>query len=321
MSGVLRRLQGLALTLGAIGGSACIVFALICLTFGLTPLVVQSGSMEPTVATGSLLVTKTTPARDLRRGDVVTVKRHDRTLVTHRVVNLTLRGDTATLQLKGDANKVVDPEAYVVKKAGRKMFAVPYLGYLAAWASSRIGLFLLGIYVAFLALVVATDRRGRDRSHDPGPVKGGKRKAARRATSTLGASAILASAMALPVTLPRGTLAAWTDAAAVGTSTLTAYTVPAPVVSCGTLSIGTTRLNWTAVSGATSYTLSYGAGGGTTETVPSSTTSKTFSGLITSGVFSVKANINYGSTTWTSVSSNKKNYTVLLIAVGICTDA
>jgi hypothetical protein len=111
----------------------------------------------------------------------------------------------------------------------------------------------------------------------------------------------------------------WTDDVPITGSALTAYTVPAPVVSCGTLTIGTTRLNWTAVPGATSYLLHYGTGGGTSETVGSAVLSKTFSGLITSGTFTVQAQINYGSTTWTSVSSNSKNYTVLLIAVGICT--
>jgi RNase H-fold protein (predicted Holliday junction resolvase) len=67
--------------------------------------------------------------------------------------------------------------------------------------------------------------------------------------------------------------------------------------------------------------LHYGSGGATTETVGAAVTSKTFSGIATSGVFSVQANINYGSTTWTSVASNAKNYTVVLVAVGICTSA
>ena len=111
----------------------------------------------------------------------------------------------------------------------------------------------------------------------------------------------------------------WTDDVPITDSVLTAYTVPPPVVSCGTLTIGTTRLNWTAVPGATSYLLHYGTGGGTSETVGPAVLSKTFSGLITSGTFTVQAQIDYGSTTWTSASSNAKNYTVLLIAVGICT--
>ena len=158
------RLKEIALTAGAIGGLACILLSIGAVAFGLTPLIVQSGSMEPTVSTGSLIVARKTPAAELKRGDVVTVPRADRTLVTHRIAQLTLRGDTATLRLKGDANDVVDPQAYVVKHAGRMVVTIPFVGRVAAWASSGIGLFALGLYVAFLASAVVADRRERRQS-------------------------------------------------------------------------------------------------------------------------------------------------------------
>lgn len=302
-----RRLKEVALTVGAIGGLACIALAISALTFGLSPLVVQSGSMEPTVATGSLLITQKTPASELKRGDVVTVRRLDRTLVTHRIVQITLRGDTATLRLKGDANDVVDPEAYMVKQAGKKVLVVPYAGYVAAWASSRLGLFVLGLYVAFLAVTVAADWRSRpkrpkrdDEPDDEGPAesgkpaKGGKRKASRRAMSAAGASLIMLGALATPVVAPQPTLAAWTDDATAGSSTLAAYTVPKPVwVSCTVTGVlgKTVTVVWNEVSSpyALDYVASVDGGGSLTVTDNGATRQVAVtSGLLGIGTFTIR---------------------------------
>lgn len=314
MTRLLRTFKEIGLTVGAIGGTLCIGLAAASMMFNLTPLIVQSGSMEPTVSTGSLLVTQRTPAAELRKGDVVTVPRPDKTLVTHRIVAISQEGDRAVLRLKGDDNDVVDPYAYRVKQAGVMVVAIPYLGRVAAWASSGLGLFVLGIYVAFLAAAVAANWRGRP----PKTPRGGKRKAIAGAGAGAAVVLLLGGVVLDPSVLPQPTAAAWTDDATAGTSSLTAKTVPAPVASCGLLGVGSATITWTAVPGATSYTLNYGAGGGTTETVGSGTTSKSLTGLISGGTFSVKANINYGSTTWTSVSSNTRTYSILLFLVSLC---
>jgi signal peptidase I len=300
-----RHVKELALTVGAIGGLACITLAISALVFGLQPLVVQSGSMEPTVAAGSLLITEKTPASELRRGDVVTVPRQDRALVTHRITEITLRGDTATLRLKGDANDVVDPQAYVVKEAGKKVFVVPYAGWVAAWAASGLGLFLLGLYVAFLAFAVAVDWRDRPWRRDAGrgrgrpevdgkPVRGGKRKAVRRGLSAAGMAAITLGAMTAPLATPLPTLGAWTDDATAGTSTVSAYTVPKPVwVSCTVTGVlaKTVTVVWQEVSSP--YALDYSAsvdGGGSLTVTDNGTTRQVAvtSGLLGIGTFTIR---------------------------------
>ena len=67
MTRLLRTFKEIGLTVGAIGGTLCIGLAAASMMFNLTPLIVQSGSMEPTVSTGSLLVTQRTPAAELRK--------------------------------------------------------------------------------------------------------------------------------------------------------------------------------------------------------------------------------------------------------------
>jgi hypothetical protein len=114
--------------------------------------------------------------------------------------------------------------------------------------------------------------------------------------------------------------APWTDVVPVS-ATMTASVVSPPVVTCGALKVGSVVLSWTAVPGATGYTLHYGSGGGTTEEVGSNVTSKSLSGLLGSGVFTVQTKITHGANTWTSVASNAKNYSILLFLVSTCTDA
>jgi hypothetical protein len=72
--------------------------------------------------------------------------------------------------------------------------------------------------------------------------------------------------------------------------------------------------NWTAVAGATNYTLHYGSGGAQTKTVTG--TSTTVVAAISGGTAWLVANRNFGSTTWTSAASPTRTYTVA--AVSLC---
>lgn len=95
----------------------CIFFVAIALiavahfAFGLSVLQVLSGSMEPTYATGSSVVTRNANASDLHVGSVVTYST-DRyangVKITHRIKEVTADGD---LIMQGDNNDAPDPIA------------------------------------------------------------------------------------------------------------------------------------------------------------------------------------------------------------------
>ncbi|MFT4218969.1 MAG: signal peptidase I [Microbacterium sp.] len=74
------------------------------------PLIVISGSMEPEIMTGVLLVDTRVPASELREGDVVSLPRElASNLVTHRIKSITAAGDGGrTVTMKGDANAYED---------------------------------------------------------------------------------------------------------------------------------------------------------------------------------------------------------------------
>lgn len=106
---------------------------------GWVPLTVMSGSMEPQLPTGSLVVLSPVTEENFAQvavGDVITLMPYpdDDTLVTHRVVAQAWRADgERILTTRGDANGADDPWQVTAQQArGVARYHVPYAGYLTA---------------------------------------------------------------------------------------------------------------------------------------------------------------------------------------------
>jgi len=153
-----RILRETVLTLAALFGVAIALITVTAARSGVQPLVVRSGSMEPTIPTGSMVLTRLVEAARIERGDIVAVVRPDRTRVTHRVVEIHRRDDGVELTLKGDANKDPDPFPVTVREAGRVVRTVPYVGRVMAWLASAKGGFVLGCLVTGYAMRVLSGR-------------------------------------------------------------------------------------------------------------------------------------------------------------------
>lgn len=105
---------------------ACVTAALLCLLIvaqvytqgyvniaGFSVFRVVTGSMEPDIPIGSLLLSKETPISEIKKEDIVCfISREPPTegsVITHRVVSITKREDGAILlETRGDANLVAD---------------------------------------------------------------------------------------------------------------------------------------------------------------------------------------------------------------------
>lgn len=116
------------------------VMVLIPRLTGWVPLTVLSGSMEPTIPIGSLVVVERLDGQQpdlsgIEVGDAITFmpNPNDPTLVTHRVVSTGGRADgTPVFITRGDANGTNDPGPVSAEQVrGVVRYHVPYAGYVS----------------------------------------------------------------------------------------------------------------------------------------------------------------------------------------------
>lgn len=106
--------------------------------FGYELKTVLSGSMEPNLQTGSIIVVRqTNDAEHYEEGDIVTFQTEERVLVTHRIVEV----EGNQYITKGDNNDGVDLNPVhelniIAKYTG---ITIPYLGYVISLVNSRVG--------------------------------------------------------------------------------------------------------------------------------------------------------------------------------------
>lgn len=120
--------------------------------FGFGAAVVLSGSMEPELSTGDLIIVKETD--DFEVNDVV-VYQDGIGLVVHRIVDI--EGDTVIT--KGDANNAADQPIDRTAVKGTVSFSVPFAGNIVTFLKSKIG--TVCIIIAIIALVELSRRRER----------------------------------------------------------------------------------------------------------------------------------------------------------------
>jgi len=115
-------------------------------------MIVQSGSMEPAIKTGSIVVVKSIDEYSI--GDVITFQRAgEKVSVTHRIVETREVNGVTIYETQGDANNVSDREGVVKKEIiGKVWFSIPYLGYIINFAKQPIG-FILMIVIPSLAII------------------------------------------------------------------------------------------------------------------------------------------------------------------------
>jgi signal peptidase len=124
---------------------------------GFESLAVLSGSMEPTLRVGDLVIDRRLHPIDIHVGDIVTFRDPDdhSRLLTHRVFRFRTRGAKAYVVTKGDANHSVERWTLPLDGTlGRVQVRVPKVGYGLTWAGGRFGrLALLVVPALLLALL------------------------------------------------------------------------------------------------------------------------------------------------------------------------
>lgn len=152
-------------------GAACLLTTAAGFALGARPLVVRTGSMEPTLPVGTVVVARPAPATDAAVGDVVAVVRSDGKRILHRVERSTpAGGDAVTLVLRGDRNQHPDPPL-TVSKVERPVLTVPFVGRIVTWLQGPWAQYWLGVLTGAAATVLVA-RQARRRVERPVRARG-----------------------------------------------------------------------------------------------------------------------------------------------------
>jgi signal peptidase I len=121
--------------------------------------IVLSGSMEPSIKTGSVVVVK--PVSRYEIGDVVTFGKDDRDNVptTHRLIETRIVSGETRFVTKGDNND--DPDGREITESdiiGKVFLDIPYLGYILDMARKPWG---FAVLIGIPALVIISDEVGK----------------------------------------------------------------------------------------------------------------------------------------------------------------
>lgn len=170
-------LSEILLWVAALAGLICIVLVVLAFVAHITLIMFRTGSMAPTIPTGSVAIVQQIPASQVHVGDVVTVDRPGELPITHRV-RVVADGSAPgerLLTLRGDANAQDDVAPYPVSTVRIVRFAIPGLApVIVAFGNPFV---LGGITIGVAVLVVwAFWPRGRGSGGGPEEAPGPRRE-------------------------------------------------------------------------------------------------------------------------------------------------
>jgi len=117
------------------------------ITGGFKSFLVQSGSMEPSIMTGDVVIIN--QQKQYFNNDVITFKDSQNRIITHRIVDIS----QDKISTKGDANRSSDPETITQNMIlGKVIVVLPKLGYLVNFSKTIPGVILLIIIPCFLLI-------------------------------------------------------------------------------------------------------------------------------------------------------------------------
>ena len=116
--------------------------------FGVGIKEVVSGSMEPDIPKGSMVVVIPANISDLEVGDDVTYKLKSGKYVTHRIISMDQ--EEGYIQTKGINSRYADPPVYADGIIGKVAFAIPILGAVMSFLTTLKGKVIFSIVIIAL---------------------------------------------------------------------------------------------------------------------------------------------------------------------------
>lgn len=123
---------------------------------GYKPFIVLSGSMEPTIMTGDLAISKVVDdTNNLKVGDIISFKTADNIVITHRIVEIDKDGTEKIYITKGDNNNEKDSEPVTASMIeGIYVTKINGLGNIAMFIQKPVG-FIIVASVPVITIIIA----------------------------------------------------------------------------------------------------------------------------------------------------------------------
>jgi signal peptidase len=139
-----------------------LLFAVPQMTPWFNSYIVTSGSMEPSIPTGSAIVVRNVKPSQIDEGDVITFSSTDEegeATTTHRVIDIRSSDGEREFKTKGDANPSPDPRWVSGEDlVGKVILTIPELGRIVVTLDNVYGYALLVVIPGLLLLVHETRR-------------------------------------------------------------------------------------------------------------------------------------------------------------------
>jgi len=130
------------------------VFTFLAPRFGWSVDAVFSGSMEPELTVGGVVITRPVDVEAIKAGDIITFYSPlSEQLTSHRLIAVE-HGSSFRFRTKGDANEDADPFTVPAENVvGKVCFHIPYLGYATQFVKTLLG-FLLTLCLPGVIILV-----------------------------------------------------------------------------------------------------------------------------------------------------------------------
>ena len=175
---VIKALVDVLMTVILVVGIAFIALFVI----GIKPFVVETGSMEPAIMTGSLTFVNTRAKySSVKERDIISFKNNVGNLVTHRVIKVTPEG----LETQGDSNNISDGISTTgANFVGKVLFTIPKMGSAVAYMQTTKGKIILTtiiIVIFFSAFLLSDDSNNtKDKNEEKTKEKVNKKSKGKR---------------------------------------------------------------------------------------------------------------------------------------------
>jgi len=136
-----------------IGAVILLIFIISLIGFS-KPLIVLSGSMQPVMMTGDIILVSPIEPEDVKVLDIIAFTSKYDSIITHRVLSISEDESGLIFQTKGDANE--DADDFIVSEAkliGKAVFVIPFIGYLPELTKNPKIFFVLVIVPASIIII------------------------------------------------------------------------------------------------------------------------------------------------------------------------